>query len=82
MSTEPNVLTQKEELFLEFLWKYIVLGLVSGVFSSTFGVGSGILMIPALVMMFEFTQKSAQGICLAVMAPMALVGAIRYKLMS
>ena len=65
---------------IEYWWAYLLIGLVCGVFSAVFGVGSGILLIPALVLIFSFAQKSAQGTCLAVMVPMALVGALRYKL--
>ena len=59
-------------------WAYLGIGLAGGVFSATFGVGSGVILIPALVLFCHFEQKSAQGVCLAVMVPMALVGAIRY----
>ena len=65
---------------MDLWWAYAILGLLVGTFSSTFGVGSGIILIPALVLLFGVPQKSAQGICLAVMVPMALVGAIRYRL--
>ena len=65
---------------MELWWAYVILGISVGVFSSTFGVGSGIVLIPALVLIFSVPQKSAQGICLAVMVPMALVGAMRYRL--
>ncbi len=65
---------------MEGWYLYILVGLACGVFSATFGVGSGILMIPILVLAFSTQQKSAQGICLAVMVPMALVGAIRYRI--
>jgi len=61
-------------------WGLVVLGICAGVLSGTLGLGSGILIIPALVLLFHFPQKSAQGTCLAVMVPMALVGALRYKL--
>jgi uncharacterized membrane protein YfcA len=61
-------------------WTYILVGCISGIFSATFGVGSGIILIPILVLAFALPQKSAQGICLAVMVPMALVGAMKYKL--
>ena len=57
---------------------FVVLGLVCGVFSAAFGVGSGIILVPALVLLFHFPQKSAQGICLAVIVPMALAGAFQY----
>ncbi len=59
---------------------FVLAGLICGIFSATFGVGAGIIMIPALVILFSLPQKSAQGVCLAVMVPMALVGALRYKL--
>lgn len=65
---------------MELWWAYILVGLACGIFSAAFGVGSGIIMVPTLVLVFALPQKSAQGVCLAVMVPMALVGAIRYKL--
>lgn len=53
-------------------------GILSGTFSAVFGVGSGILLIPMLIFFFSLPQKSAQGTCLLIMVPMALMGAIRY----
>lgn len=64
----------------ELWWVYILVGIGCGIFSATFGVGSGIVLIPILVMAFSLPQKSAQGVALSAMVPMALVGAIRYKL--
>jgi uncharacterized protein len=65
---------------MEAWYLFVLAGLICGIFSATFGVGAGIIMIPALVMIFSLPQKSAQGTCLAVMVPMALIGAIRYKI--
>lgn len=65
---------------MEAWYMFVLAGLICGIFSATFGVGAGIIMIPALVILFSMPQKSAQGTCLAVMVPMALVGAMRYKL--
>ncbi len=59
-------------------WVFIVLGICAGVLSGTLGLGSGIIMIPTLALLFDFGQKSAQGMALAVMVPMALLGALRY----
>ena len=56
----------------------LLLGLAAGILSAMLGVGSGILLVPALTLAFGLTQKSAQGTALAVMVPMALVGAMRY----
>lgn len=62
-------------------WYWLILiGVFSGVLSGALGVGSGIVIVPALVLVMVFPQKVAQGTCLAVMVPMALMGAIRYKM--
>ena len=48
---------------------YILLGLAAGVLSGLVGIGGGILIIPALVYFFDFTQHQAQGTTLALMVP-------------
>ena len=61
-------------------WHWLALiGLFGGFLSGTLGVGSGILIIPALALGLGLAQKTAQGTCLAVMVPMALTGALRYS---
>lgn len=65
---------------MDMWWAYLLLGLTCGIFSATFGVGSGILMVPALVILFSLGQKNAQGTCLAAVVVISLAGAIRYKL--
>ncbi len=59
-------------------WALILLGVCAGVVSGTLGLGSGIVVIPALVLLCNVEQKAAQGTALAVMVPMALLGALRY----
>ena len=59
-------------------WGFVLLGVCAGLLSGTFGLGSGTIVVPVLVLLFGFGQKSAQGMSLAVMVPMALVGALRY----
>ena len=58
--------------------KFALLGAVVGIFSSLFGVGGGIIMVPVLVILAGFGQHMAQGISLAVMVPTALVGGFGY----
>jgi uncharacterized membrane protein YfcA len=58
---------------------YCITGIAGGALGGTFGVGGGVIMVPALVAM-AIPQKEAQGISLAAMVPMALVGSIRYYL--
>ncbi len=60
---------------------YILLGVAGGLLSGLLGIGGGVLLVPALVFL-SFPQKEAQGISLAVMVPMVIIGAIRYKINS
>jgi uncharacterized membrane protein YfcA len=59
-------------------WILILLGICAGIISGGLGLGSGTVVVPALVLICGLTQKSAQGTALAVMVPMALLGALRY----
>ena len=59
----------------------LVLGLVGGALSGLLGIGSGIIMVPALSALWEKhpeAQKIAQGTALAVMVPMTVAGALSY----
>jgi uncharacterized membrane protein YfcA len=48
---------------------YIALGLVAGVLSGLLGIGGGIIIVPALILLFGLTQQQAQGTTLALMVP-------------
>jgi uncharacterized membrane protein YfcA len=58
---------------------YVLVGVLCGVLSGSFGIGSGVVLVPILVH-FAYSQKAAQGMALALMIPMAIVGVIRYQL--
>ncbi|MBU6450195.1 MAG: TSUP family transporter [Cyanobacteria bacterium REEB67] len=48
---------------------FLLLGLVAGALSGLVGVGGGIIIVPALVYFFGFSQHNAQGTTLALMVP-------------
>jgi uncharacterized membrane protein YfcA len=48
---------------------FVVLGLVAGGISGLVGLGGGIIVVPALVYLFHFSQKDAQGTTLALLLP-------------
>ncbi|MFM7147361.1 MAG: sulfite exporter TauE/SafE family protein, partial [Actinomycetales bacterium] len=56
---------------------YLASGLGMGLLSALFGIGGGILLVPILVIAFGYPQQVAAGTSLAVMGPIALVGALR-----
>jgi uncharacterized membrane protein YfcA len=58
---------------------FIVIGLAAGVLSGLFGVGGGILIVPALVFFAGFPTKTALGTSLgALLLPVGLLGAYIY----
>lgn len=57
----------------------LILGLVAGAMGGLFGIGGGILIIPACVLMFGFNQQRAQGTSLvALLAPVGILGVLNY----
>ncbi len=57
----------------------ILIGLAGGFLSGTFGVGGGIIIVPALVLLLGMTQSSAQGTSLTMMlAPIGILAVINY----
>jgi len=59
-------------------WVFILIGVFAGLMSGLLGIGGGVIMVPALIIAAGFGQKNAQGMSLAVMIPMAMLGAFRY----
>jgi len=58
---------------------YLVLGLITGLFGGLLGIGGATVVVPALVLLFGFTQHQAQGTILAAMIPpIGLLAAWRY----
>lgn len=54
---------------MEILITLLIIGLVAGILSGLIGIGGGIIIIPALIFILGFTQKTAQGTTLALMVP-------------
>jgi uncharacterized protein len=48
---------------------FIILGVMAGMLSGLIGIGGGIIIVPALIFIFGFSQHQAQGTTLALMVP-------------
>ena len=60
-------------------WKLLLLGLIAGIFSGMFGIGGGIVIVPALMTFFGVEQKRAVGTSLgALLLPVGLPGVLGY----
>lgn len=47
----------------------ILLGITAGLLSGLIGIGGGVIIVPALLFIFGFTQHQAQGTTLALLVP-------------
>ena len=58
----------------------IVIGLLAGRLGGLFGVGGGLIFVPALVLFFDFGQVEAQATSLLAIIPVVLAGTWRQHL--
>jgi len=57
----------------------LIIGLAAGILGGMVGVGGGLIVVPALVFFFGFSQHEAQGTSLGLLVlPVALLGMINY----
>lgn len=55
------------------------LGLAAGALSAALGVGGGVVVVPALVLWFDFSPHVAEGTSLLVILPTAVAGVLRHQ---
>jgi uncharacterized membrane protein YfcA len=71
-----SVETDDEGLMSDATVLYIAIGLAAGVLSGIFGIGGGVVIVPALIYLGGFTQHRATGTSLAVLLPPIGIGAM------
>lgn len=58
---------------------FLLIGVSAGILSGFFGIGGGIIIVPALMYICRFTQLKAQGTSLAVLLlPVGLLAFLEY----
>jgi hypothetical protein len=62
---------------MNFLWTTLV-GFAAGLLGGALGVGGGVLIVPALVLLLEQPYQTAVGTSLLVIIPIAVAGAWRH----
>lgn len=79
MSAAPAAAdTPVQEPDVAWYW-LLLLGMVAGIASGMFGIGGGIIIVPALVALLKYDQKLAVGTSLgALLLPVGLPGVIAY----
>lgn len=57
----------------------VILGMITGFLAGMLGIGGGLIVIPALVMIMGMSQQAAQGTSLAMMLPpIGIIAAYNY----
>ncbi len=77
---QANTAASASEPATMVAWYWLaLLGVVAGVASGMFGIGGGVIIVPALVGLLRFDQKTAAGTSLAaLLLPVSLGGVIVY----
>jgi uncharacterized protein len=60
--------------------RLVLIGLVAGLFSTLFGVGGGIVIVPLLILVAGFASRRATATSLAAIGITALAGTVLYAL--
>ncbi len=58
------------------IWILVLIGLAAGLGSGVFGIGGGVVIVPALVFIAGFSQHRATGTSLAVLLPPVGIAAV------
>ena len=58
--------------------RVVAIGVGAGLLSGMFGVGGGILVVPALVLMLRFDQRLANGTSLGAVLPISVASLVTY----
>jgi hypothetical protein len=59
--------------------QFLVIGLCAGVFAGMFGIGGGVIVVPALMVVAKMTPHKATGTSLAaLLLPVGALGVMRY----
>lgn len=57
----------------------VLIGLVAGISSGFFGIGGAVILVPAFIYVFKFSQHLAQGTALAaLLLPVGILAVIKY----
>jgi uncharacterized membrane protein YfcA len=57
---------------------YFAIGALAGLLGGAFGIGGGIVMVPALLVLFKLPIHNAIGTSMMVIVPIAVAGALRH----
>lgn len=70
---------ETQRITMETIVYLVLIGLAAGFLGGMVGIGGGVLIVPALVLLLGLSQHQSQGISLAMMIfPVGILGVINY----
>lgn len=76
LSTET---TGRDDLTIAAVLLLIVIGLATGTLSGLLGIGGGVVMVPAMIVLFGMVPVIAKGTSVAIIVPTAMMGTWRNR---
>lgn len=76
LATEP---AGRTDITLTSIFFLIVIGVVTGTLAGMLGIGGGIIMVPAMVVLYDMVPVVAKGTSVAVIVPTSITGTIRNR---
>lgn len=68
-----------KKMDIQMILLVILVGIAAGMLGGMVGVGGGLIIVPALVYLMGFSQKTAQGTSLGlIMLPVGILGVLQY----
>jgi uncharacterized membrane protein YfcA len=68
-----------QKINMETIVYLVLIGLAAGFLGGMIGIGGGVLIVPALILLLGLSQHQSQGISLAMMIfPVGILGVINY----
>lgn len=74
------ILPQEQQQTHAIKLKLLAIGAVAGLFGGFFGLGGGIVIVPALVFLMGFNQRQAASTSAVALFPVSLIGVLSYSL--
>lgn len=69
----------RDQLHLSIVLSLIAIGFAAGALAGLLGVGGGIVLVPAMIVIFGISSVIAKGTSIAVIVPTAIMGTIRNR---
>ncbi|MEY3806323.1 MAG: hypothetical protein RIR69_1135 [Actinomycetota bacterium] len=70
---------QRDPLELVVVLALVVIGVLTGILAGLLGVGGGVVMVPAMMMLLSLPSAMAKGTSVAVIIPTAIMGTFRNR---